>query len=232
MNKREDGHPPPRRRSAWLAVVLLLVATLGLTTIGGVGYLLWPGWPQPAADAPALPVTVAGVAFNLPPAAIRFSAQRRAGTQPRIDLAYQWPPLKPPDPAVLPVVSDSLAAQPLVFLSFAEAQEKLPAGERLKTIYPRFLAASAFVGPEGLTGIAFRDGTPYQGEDLLFDADRPEVFITRCAREVPAMPATCLIERRVGAVEVTVRFPRIWLDVWPALTKDIDALIEDLRARA
>jgi len=36
-----------------------------------------------------------GVAFNVPPAAIRIAAQRQPGTQERIDLVYLWPSLAP-----------------------------------------------------------------------------------------------------------------------------------------
>ncbi len=72
----------------------------------------WP-WPQAssptccgrpgralrsALDAPALPITVAGVLFQVPPAAIRATVQRHAGPQERIDLAFLWPSLKPPQP--------------------------------------------------------------------------------------------------------------------------------------
>ena len=44
-------------------------------------------------DAPSLPITIGGVAFNVPPAAIRFKVQRRAGAQARIDLNFVWPSL-------------------------------------------------------------------------------------------------------------------------------------------
>ena len=60
-----------------------------LTVFGGaafaallfIAYVLWPRWPDPVVvtDAPALPVTVAGVAFNIPPAAMRVPVQRRPG---------------------------------------------------------------------------------------------------------------------------------------------------------
>ena len=37
-------------------------------------------------------------AFNVPPAAIRVSVQRRPGAHERVDLAFLWPSLEPPDP--------------------------------------------------------------------------------------------------------------------------------------
>jgi hypothetical protein len=41
-------------------------------------------------------VTVAGILFNLPPAAIRAAVQRHPGTHERIDLVFLWPSLSPP----------------------------------------------------------------------------------------------------------------------------------------
>ena len=46
-------------------------------------------------DAPRLPIAIAGVVFNIAPAAIRVPVQRRAGPQDRVDLAYVWPDLTP-----------------------------------------------------------------------------------------------------------------------------------------
>ncbi|HTV29544.1 MAG TPA: hypothetical protein VMF32_17370, partial [Xanthobacteraceae bacterium] len=63
-----------------------------------VTYVLWPTWPSApvAANTPALPITIGGVLFQVPPAAIRATVQRHAGPQERIDLAFLWPSLKSP----------------------------------------------------------------------------------------------------------------------------------------
>ena len=64
---------------------------------------------------------------------------------------------------------------------------------------------------------AFRDGTPYQGEDLYVEAAAPERFMPRCSRPgAGATPGTCLYERRIGAADIMVRFPRDWLIDWRA----------------
>src|SRR5271156_5256045 len=85
-----------RLLSSPLAIFVALVAAAA----SFVAYVLWPTWPStPAAlDAPALPITVAGVLFQVPPAAIRATVQRHTGPQERIDLAYLWPSLKAPRP--------------------------------------------------------------------------------------------------------------------------------------
>jgi hypothetical protein len=75
-----------RRYGGQFSLLLIAFAVIAFGAFGYVGYVLWPRWPAPRLDAPALPITVAGVAFNLPPAAIRRTAQRRAGAHERIDL--------------------------------------------------------------------------------------------------------------------------------------------------
>jgi hypothetical protein len=83
---------------------------------------------------------------------------------------------------------------------------------------------------QGLSVVAFRDGTPYQGEDVVFDAAMPEGFLARCARAATSLtPATCLAERRIEGADVTMRFPRDWLDAWRDVESGFDALIGRLR---
>src|SRR5499433_48254 len=96
------GHS--RRRGGVLALPLVVLLGLVVGAISFIAYLLWPRWPDApvALDAPALPITVAGVAFNVPPAAIRVRVQRRPGAHERVDLAFLWPSLAPPDPGAKP----------------------------------------------------------------------------------------------------------------------------------
>ena len=48
---------------------MLVLISLGVTALGFVGYAMWPRWPDApvAADAPALPVVVAGAGGAHPP---------------------------------------------------------------------------------------------------------------------------------------------------------------------
>jgi hypothetical protein len=215
-----------------LSFAIAAGACCGIAALGYVAFVLWPRWPEaPAApDAPSLPITVAGVAFNVPPAAIRMPVQRRPGAQPRLDLAFVWPDLTPPNPAAKPALSEDPRLMEQIFVSIAGADGALSFAERIKTIYPRYVEANAFRGPEGLLGVAFRDGTPYQGEDLFFVAERPESFIVRCTREAGTTRGSCLYERRIGAADLTVRFPRDWLKDWQKLAAGMNQLVEMLRA--
>ncbi|HLH90567.1 MAG TPA: hypothetical protein VKX28_19105 [Xanthobacteraceae bacterium] len=206
---------------------MLVVALLGAAVLAFAVCALWPRWPdQPApADAPALPITIRGVLFNVPPRAMRVAVQRRAGAQERIDLVFAWPSLAPPDPAEPAQLGDG----DRVFVTIAAATALAPL-ERLKTIYPRYVTSEAAPGPPGLSLLAFRDGTPYQGEDLAFDPAAPEKFLARCSRSAnPLTPATCLAERRVGDADITVRFPRDWLKDWRGVEDGIEKLIAGLQ---
>jgi hypothetical protein len=220
-----------------LLALPLLAAGLGVAAATGfILHVLWPGWQGAplGPNAPALPVTVAGVAFNVPPAAVRVLMQRQPGAHERIDLVFLWPSLQPPEAGPLPnVPAKGLPkAQTFerVFVTIAAARDALPPDERVKTIYPRYLESDAVAGPEGLSMMAFRQGTPYQGEDLLYDAEAPQNFLVRCSRNgAGPTPGMCLYVRRIGEADVTVRFLRDWLADWRPVAGNIEKLIAKLR---
>ena len=228
--------PRLRKRSfLWLPIAIFVA---GVVAAGiWVTYILWPRWPTAdmALDAPTLPISVNGVNFNIPPAAIRNKVQRKAGTQERIDLVFMWPSLLPPDPALKtdPVASASHSqtlAVDRVFLTVASYGNTVPVVERLKTIYPRYLDSSMAMVAGGLTARHFRDDTPYQGEDLLYDDSNPERFVVRCTRDdARGTIGMCLYEKRAGQADVTARFPREWLSDWTVVADGLDGLIGRLR---
>jgi hypothetical protein len=235
-------HRPPRRAGRWttrspLLLPLVVFAAVVLLALIYICYVLWPRWPGPpiGPDAPALPITVAGVAFNLPPAAIRVRVQRRPGAQERVDLVFLWPSLAPPDPSAKPPPpAPGTAPAPTqtverIFVTIANAGDTLDPAERVLNIYPRYLEAEAVAGPDTLAVLPFKDGTPYQGEDLIYDPASPG-FIVRCTRNgAGPTPGTCLYERRIEAADVVVGFPRDWLGDWRNVAGKIDGLITRLR---
>jgi hypothetical protein len=224
------------------AVMVLIVA--GIVVF--VSYALWPTWPsEPVSlDAPAIPVTVAGVLFDVPPAAIREAVQRVPGEQERLDLAFVWPSLTPPQPDDKPVDKAPLnaenaaaaaaeTAKERLFVTIAGLGAELPPLERLRTIYPRYIEAKASAGPAGLAILPFRAGTPYENEDLLYVGANPEQFFARCTRPAGAVPGTCIHERALDAAQITFRFPRDWLLVdWRNVATGFDRLIGQLHPGA
>src|SRR5262249_18465264 len=157
---------------------------IAFSAFGYISYVLWPRWPAPRLDDPPLPITVAGAAFRLPPAAIRVPAQRRPGAQERVDLVFLWPSLEPPGPNVKSSADMTPAPPPpSARLSLATLPPRAPPApaERTRPLYPPYAAAEPVPGRGGLTLLAFRHGTPYQGEDLIYDAGAT-AFLVRCSR--------------------------------------------------
>jgi hypothetical protein len=217
--RRQSGHSP-------LFAPLLVFAAIAVIAAGYVAYVLWPRWPDApvALDAPSLPIVIAGVSFNIEPAAIRVNVQRRPGTHERVDLSYLWPSLVPPDPAVKPTVGAPVDPNERLFITIASGEATLPLMERVQTIYPRYLVAEPVAGPPGLTFRGFRDDSPDQGEDLVFESAAPEHFLARCSRKGVNNSGTCLLERRIGNADITYRFPRDWLTDWQNVASGIDRL--------
>src|SRR5262249_14381524 len=157
-NRHLRRHPSGKGQ---LLLPLIVFAAVAFTAFVYIGYVLWPRWPTPRLDAPALPITVAGVAFHLPPAAIRLPGQRPPGAQERVDLAFLWPSLEPPDPNAKPpapgTAPETSQAFARVFMTIASAGDTLAPADRALTIYPRYTATEAAPGPGGLTVVAFRD---------------------------------------------------------------------------
>jgi hypothetical protein len=154
--------------------------------------------------------------------------QRRPGTQTRVDLAYLWPSLIPPNPAIKVVDGAPVDPNERLFVTIQAGDGTLPLIERVQNIYPRYLVAEPVAGPQGLTLRPFRDGTPYQGEELVFESGAPEHFLARCSRKGVSNSGVCLLERRIGSADVTLRFPRDWLSDWQSVAAGIDKLMARL----
>jgi hypothetical protein len=225
--------PALLRRSRWPSILVAVAScAVGAVALATVTYLLWPTWRPTSPDDPdRLPITIGSALFNVPAKAVRMRMQRRAGPQERIDLAFEYPSLTPPEPQAH-VTADTVESMPVpmnrIFLSIAADGGVVTPTERVRTIYPRYVEQQADA-QDGLTGRAFRDNTPYRGEDL-FMAEKP-AFVTRCTRD-GMTPGMCLSERRVDGAHLTYRFPRSWLSDWRNVAAAMDALVERMRSKA
>jgi hypothetical protein len=234
------------RARAVLTLPVTALIVLVAAAAAFVVYTLWPTWPgQPVRlDAPSIPVTVAGVLFDVPPAAIRVALQRQPGPHERIDLVFLWPTLTPPPDAKTtdadkpPLTPENVAAAAAqsadarLFVTLAGLGAVLPPLERLRTIYPRYVDAQATAGPDGLAILPFRAGTPYEGEDLVYLGSSPEQFFVRCTRPGRAVPGTCIYERVLDKAEITLRFPRDWLGDWRNAAAGFDRLVAQMHPAA
>jgi len=214
-----------RGRSRSHMVPVMVGCAVAAGAIALVAYLLWPTWGPDASSAPArLPVSIGATLFNVPTEAIRMKIQRHSGPQERVDLSFDFPSLEPPAaPKHVGAEVVEEAVQPIdrIFLSIAAHHDMLAPETRLRTIYPRYLEPSSTPGPDGLTIRAFREGTPYGGEDLVL-ANTPNLG-ARCTRDA-STPGMCLSERRVDGADLTFRFPRSWLAQWRDVADAMDRL--------
>jgi hypothetical protein len=211
---------------------ILLVGAVAAAALAFVAYLLWPTWEADAASGPArLPVSIGSTLFNVPSASIRMKIQHHSGPQERIDLNFAYPSLEPPEaPKRVSAADVDDAMQPIdrIFLSVAAHHDSLAPDIRARTIFPRYLDQTTTAGEDGLAMRAFREGSPYGGEDL-FSAGAPN-FVARCTREA-ATPGMCLSERRVEGADLTFRFPRSWLAQWRNVAEAMDRLTQQLHSQ-
>ncbi len=196
-----------------------------------VGYLLWPTWRQaPVGEPGRIPVNVGGTLFNVPARAFRIKVQKHSGPQERVDLAFSYPSLAPPEGprrvSADTIEHEVLLAPDRLFVSIVGHGNALAPDVRARTIYPRYLDAPNAAPHDGLLSRPFREGSPYSGEDLFF-AQNP-VLVARCSRE-GATPGMCLSERREGNADLTFRFPRSWLTQWRDVANALDRLTAQLQ---
>jgi hypothetical protein len=240
----------PKTRRKARDVLLMPFAFFVLPLLAAVlfvAYALWPSWPSTpvALDAPALPITVAGTLFEVPPAAIRAAVQRHPGPHQRIDLAFLWPSLTPPlpdadtdskplgaedgtDPAAAIPKERPADSSGRLFVTIAPLESLLPPLDRLRDIYPRYVETQATAGADGLAIAPFRADSPYDGQDLVYLANKPEQFFTLCTRDSGVLPGTCIHEQMLGDADMTLRFQRDWLKDWKSVADGFDRLAAQL----
>jgi len=224
-----SGRRGLRRRHGNL-VPIASACGLAAGAVALVAWLLWPTWePDKSIDPTRLPVSVGGTLFNVPTKAVRIKVQRHSGPQERVDLSFLYPSLEVPEPSrhagtdapqqVVPPIDR-------IFVSLSAHHDTLAPDIRARTIYPRYLEKAATQGDDGLTMRAFRDGTPYSGEDLFMSGS--PALVARCSRDA-ATPGTCMSERRIDGADLTFRFPRSWLAQWQEVAAAMDRLTAQLR---
>jgi hypothetical protein len=204
---------------------------IAVAAIAAVIYLLWPTWKADhSPDTPSsLPVSVGDTLFNVPVNAFREKVQRYSGPQERIDLSFDFPSLTPPGPprhVTAATVEAGESQTDRIFLSIAAHHDAMSPDERLQTIFPRYLDETPAPARDGLMIQPFRDGTPYEHEDLAI-ADALPHLVARCTRD-SGTPGMCLSERRVDGADLTFRFPRRWLAQWRDVATAMDRLTTQL----
>lgn len=232
LSTAQDIARASRRDPRGHLVPIATGAALAACAVALVAYLLWPTWDVVSAGSPdRLPVSVGGTVFNVPPASIRRKIQKHSGPQERVDLAFTWPLLQPPE-RQRHLTADAVDEQPQpidrIFVSIAAHRDTLAPDMRVRTIYPRYLEQGSSQVEDGLTLRAFKEGSPYANEDM-FTAASPAIG-ARCTRDA-ATPGMCLSERRIEGADLIFRFPRSWLAQWRDVATAMERLTGQMYAR-
>lgn len=209
---------------------LVVGVVIGALAIAAVSYLLWPTWRPMAAGGPdRTPVSIGDTLFNVPTKSFRVKYQAHSGPQERIDLAFVYPSLAPPERLRHVTAEEIDSFQPIdrIFVSIAAHHDAMAPEIRLRTIYPRYLESQPGAVEDGLSVRPFRDGSPYAGEDLVM-AESP-AFAARCSRD-KRTPGMCTAERRIEGADLSFRFPRAWLTGWRDVAASLDRLTAQMHA--
>lgn len=215
-----------RRGARAHLVPIAIGATVAAGAVALVAYLLWPTWGTDPARGPGrLPVQVGGTLFNVPTDSVRRNVQRHTGPQERVDLAFTFPALEPPE-APKHVSADTVEdqqQQPIdrIFVSIAAHHDSLAPDMRVRTIYPRYLEQGSAQLDDGLSMRTFKEGSPYASEDMFLAAN--PALSARCTRDA-ATPGMCLSERRIEGADLIFRFPRSWLSQWRDVANAMERL--------
>jgi len=226
-SQRQDGRRTPRRIQL---APFLVMGAVSVTAVAVVAYLLWPTWQtEKPGDPDRLPISIGNTLFNVPTKAIRVKMQKRTGPQERVDIAFVYPSLEPPEAprhVSADTVEENLPDIDRIFLSIAAHHDALSPDERTRTIYPRYFDPNAGSIADGLSTRPFRDNSPYANEDLAY-AGSPAI-IARCTRDGKT-PGMCLTERRIDGADLTFRFPRAWLTKWRDVANAMDQIVKRMR---
>lgn len=193
--------PAPRRIDGLVAAAAVgaLILALAAVDLGG----FWVRRGARAGDAP-VEAALAGRSVTVPAAWLA-----RAPEPGRLDLAIPFP---------------AAAGRPdeRLFVTATPAEgaaDRAAAG--LGPHHARFLSAVARSHPSGLLQRRYRDGTPFEGEELYVSPPDGALFAARCApaRSEPGIEdgAGCLAELRLDGLDLRIRFPLARLDAWEAI---------------
>lgn len=221
------SHAARRRQRTHHLTPLAVSGFIGACALGVIVWLLWPTWAfEKAGDPDRLPMMIGDTLFNVPTKSVRVKLQKRTGPQERVDLAFVYPSLTPPEApkhVTAETVETELPPIDRLLLSIAAHRGAMSPDERLGTIYPHYWETATSPLEGGLMLRAFRDSSPYAGEDLI--SDDSKAFVARCTRDA-ATPGMCLSMRRIDGADLTFRFPRAWLAQW----RDVSGAMERLVA--
>ena len=152
-------------------------------------------------------------------------ARRRASTSRSCG-----PRCTPPDLSIKPLPTDTPERHRPAVRDHRGERQHAVAGRAAEVD----LSALRRRGADRRAGRAQRAGLPRRlalsgrGPDPT-SRPRPSASCSAARARSPRRPRMCLHERRIAGADVTVRFPRVWLDDWRKVADGIDRLIAGFR---
>jgi hypothetical protein len=173
---------------------------------------------------------IAATGITVPANMIRFAAERQSGSTDRVDLLLHWPGLDGFSEQNAEVFRDIAPTAPLIFVTIIGRDADYGTTGWLDRIYTRYFSDDAWAGPDGLVGVRLAEDSGYAGEELFFQPDASEPFVTRCTPEGNAeMPSTCMREILIGETLIArYRFNKTLLGEWEMIDPAVRARVEGL----
>jgi hypothetical protein len=158
---------------------------------------------------------------------IRFQQARRDGIASRLDLYLRYPQMDGYSEAARDDFNHSGSNRNIIFLSFEQQMMSRDMSGRFAPIYSALIVQPGIPGPGGTTVYGFDEKSGYLNEVLVV-GKRPgkDPFVARCLSGQSAGESLAPCERDIQVgddLSLTYRFPKEFLDNWPALDAAITA---------
>lgn len=227
-------------RPAWFYPVLIGAAIVTASAIV-LFMLIGPkdltgNIPSGTASTEPIDLVIGGLPMRIPKNYTPFPRDRSGGQLDRISLYAALPKFTPYMEAKDNVFFDNAANNPVVHFELRAAAPPLTEAERKEAIYmPHVDEGGGSEGPAGLTRYAFKDDTPFAGEDLFVGKDAGgEAVVIRCSRRSGMVPSPNCWRDTVLAngLAMSYRFKRPYLQYWSGIDRGLKNLVERFRNSA
>ncbi len=205
---------------AYLVVIFVATALTALFAAAAVN--------QRKAEPSRVRFTIGATALTVPSAWLRPGMSRTGGAVERLDLVIPWP--DEPADGEADAKRGTAAIEKVVLVALTGADAALAPAQRPARLYSRFLTAEVWPNPGGLVLRRFRQGTPYEDEELYLSPPDGHAFAARCPRGVSTLPVRegCVAEIRVGQLDAQLRFAPAQLVAWERLAEGARRVIASM----
>jgi hypothetical protein len=210
-----------------LTIAAAILATVSVLTAAAV-WLMIPG----ERDNRPVIAYLSETRLTIPYDYFRFEHARLGGSLSEIDLAADARTFRPArlQSRFKPSAADPMAQT--LFLTLIPSAGNISPAERTTRLYTRFLQPDGWSHPRGLIMRRFKNGSPYQKEDLYMAPPEGRRFAARCPqpRKTPdGLTDICMAEFRIEGIDVRLRFAADLLSDWERLLQGTQGLIRSFR---